>query len=134
LLAAGCGGDEKGGSRENPDGSISIDLVEQSDSGQSGEATMRAVDDERTRVVIKLSGAPTGPEPAHIHERACDDIDPTPTDGLQPVVGGRSETIISVSLNHLRSSPHAINVHKSTDALDDYVACGTIGEGGSLLP
>ena len=134
MLAPGCGGDEKGGSRENPDGSISVDLVEQSGSGQSGEATMRALDDERTRVVIKLSGAPKGREPAHIHERACDDIDPAPTDGLQPVVDGRSETIIGVSLKHLRTSPHAINVHKSTDALDDYVACGTIGEGGSLLP
>jgi hypothetical protein len=113
---------------------VSVDLVEQSDSGQSGEATLKAVDDERTRIVIKLSGDPKDPEPAHIHERACDDIDPTPTDTLQPVVDGRSETIISVSLKHLRTSPHSINIQKSMDALDEYVACGTIGEGGSLLP
>jgi hypothetical protein len=131
MLAAGCGGDEKGGSRENADGSISVDLVEQSGSGQSGEATLRAVDDERTRVLIELSGAPDTPQPAHIHERSCDDIDPQPTDTLQPVVKGHSETVIPVSLEHLRSSPHAVNVQRSADT---YVACGTIGEGGSLLP
>lgn len=87
---------------------------------------MKAVDGERTRVTIALSGAPETPRPAHIHERSCDDIDPQPTDPLQPVVNGRSETVINVSLEHLRASPHAVNVQRS--------ACGTVGEGGSLLP
>jgi Cu/Zn superoxide dismutase len=95
---------------------------------------LKAEDDERTRVTIDLSNAPDAAQPAHIHERPCEDIDPQPTDTLQPVANGHSETVINVSLNHLRSSPHAVNVHKSTDALDEYVACGTIGEGGSLLP
>lgn len=131
MLAAGCGGGEKGGSRENPDGSVSVDLVEQSGSGQSGEATLKAVDGGRTQVTIELSGAPDTPQPAHIHERSCDDIDPQPTDTLQPVGNGRSETVIAVSLEHLRSSPHAVAVQKSADT---YVTCGTIGEGGSLLP
>lgn len=92
---------------------------------------MNAVDGERTRVTIELSGAPETPQPAHIHERSCDDIDPQPTDTLQLVVNGRSETVIGVSLEHLRASPHAVTVQKSADT---YVACGTIGEGGSLLP
>jgi hypothetical protein len=39
--------------------------------------------------------------------------------------------VIAVSLEHLRASPHAIAVQKLADT---YVACGTIGEGGSLLP
>jgi hypothetical protein len=39
--------------------------------------------------------------------------------------------VIAVSLEHLRASPHAVAVQKSADT---YVACGTIGEGGSLLP
>jgi hypothetical protein len=95
---------------------------------------LKAEDDERTKVTIELADAPGAPQPAHIHERSCEDIDPQPTDTLQPVVNGRSETVIAVSVEHLRSSPHAVNIHKSTDALDDYVACGTIGEGGSLLP
>ncbi len=86
---------------------------------------------ERTHVTIKLSDAPDTPQPAHIHERSCDDIDPRPTDTLQPVVSGRSKTVIAVSLEHLRASPHAVAVQKSADT---YVACGTIGEGDSLLP
>ena len=127
LLAAGCGGDENGGgSRENPDGSVTVDLVEQSGSGQSGKATFKAEDGDRTRVTIELSGARETPQPAHIHERSCDDIDPNPTDTLQPVADGRSETVIAVSLEHLRASPHAVNVQTA--------ACGTIGAGGSLLP
>ena len=93
--------------------------------------TFKAEDGERTRVTIELSGFPETPQPAHIHERSCGDIDPQPTDTLQPVVNGRSETVIAVSLEHLRGSPHAVAVQKSADA---YVACGTIGEGGSLLP
>ena len=94
-------------------------------------ATFKAEDGERSRVTIELSGAPDTPQPAHIHERSCGDIDPQPTDTLQPVVNGRSETVIAVSLEHLRASPHAVAVQKSADT---YVACGTIGEGGSLLP
>ncbi len=94
-------------------------------------ATFKAEDGERTRVTIELSGAPDTPQPAYVHERSCDDIDPQPTDTLQPVANGRSETVIAVSLEHLRASPHAVAVQKSADT---YVACGTIGEGGSLLP
>ena len=93
--------------------------------------TFKAEDGERTRVTIELSGAPDAPQPAYVHERSCDDIDPQPTDTLQPVANGRSETVIAVSLEHLRASPHAVAVQKSADT---YVACGTIGEGGSLLP
>lgn len=105
-----------------------IGLGELSDSGQSGTATLAAVDDERTRIVIELDGAPEEPEPAHIHEKPCDIIDPTPTDALKPVVNGRSKTVVGVSLKHLRSSAHSINVHRSGDLLDEYVACGTLGE------
>jgi hypothetical protein len=126
LALAGCGGDDEGAVVEG--NKITVPLEEQSDSGQSGTATLTAVDDERTRVVIELDGAPAGPQPAHIHENACDRIDPTPTDALKDVRSGRSETVVGVSFNHLRDSPHAINVHRSADALDKYVACGTIGE------
>jgi hypothetical protein len=94
-------------------------------------ATFKAEDGEHTRVTIELSGAPDTPHPAHIHERSCNDIDPQSTDTLQPVANGRSETVIAVSLEHLRASPHAVAVQKSAD---EYVACGTIGAGGSLLP
>ena len=126
LLLAGCGGG---------DDSVTVSLQEQNGSGESGEVTLTAVDDEQTRVVIELEGAPAGPQPAHIHERACDDIEPAPTNNLESVVEGRSETVVEVSLEHLRSVPHAINVHRSAEALDEYVACGTVGgEDGGQAP
>jgi hypothetical protein len=118
VLLAGCGGGED---------STTVSLTEQNGSGESGEVVLTWVASERTRVVIELEGAPPGPQPAHIHERACDDIDPAPANILEDVVAGRSESVVDVSLDHLRSSPHAINVHRSPEALDEYVACGTVG-------
>ena len=126
VLLAGCGGG---------DDSVTVSLQEQGGSGESGEVTLTAVDGERTRVVIELGGAPAGPQPAHIHERACDDLDPAPANNLENVLEGRSETVVDVSLEHLRSSPHAINVHRSPEALDEYVACATVGgEDGGQAP
>jgi hypothetical protein len=60
---------------------------------------------------------------AHIHEGPCGEADPAPANSLEPVVRGRSETVVPASLDHLRSSPHAIDVHGATA-----VACGTVGD------
>ena len=67
--------------------------------------------------------------PAYVHEEACDGPDPEPTDRLSPVSGGRSETVIAVSFDHLRTSPHAIIVHRAGDG--GYAACGSVGKPGS---
>ena len=106
MLAA-CGGDGDGDDVEIPlAGSV------------SGTATLEAVDFERTRVVIEIKGAEG--RTAGIHEQACDEADPQPTDRLEPVGAGRSETVVEVPLAHLESSPHAIVV-------GDFAACGTVG-------
>ena len=76
-------------------------------------------------------GGGDGPFPAWVHENACNRPDPAPPDQLKPVVNGRSETVIEVSFQHLRTSPHSVIVHKSRDALDDYLSCGSIGRLGS---
>jgi hypothetical protein len=68
--------------------------------------------------VIELDGHQE--RTAGIHERACDDADPQPTDRLERIIGGRSETIVEVPLAHLESSPHAIVV-------GDFAACGSVG-------
>jgi Cu/Zn superoxide dismutase len=127
LLLAGCGGSED---------SVTVSLQEQNGSGESGEVRLTSVDDDQTRVVIELDGAPAGPQPAHIHERSCDNIDPAPANNLENVVEGRSETVVDVSLEHLQSTPHAINVHRSPEAVDEYVACATVGgdDGGQAPP
>jgi hypothetical protein len=131
-VLAGCGGgDEEGKSVINEDGSITVDMVEESDSGQSGKATFYRLQGENTRIVIEVDGGGDGPFPAYVHENACNRPDPTLTDRLKPVIDGRSETVIPVSFQHLRTSPHSLIVHKSPDALDDYVSCGSIGRLGS---
>ena len=92
---------------------------------------MYGLDGERTRIVIELNGASDRRLPAYVHENPCNRPDATPTDRLEPVVDGRSETVIPVSFQHLRTSPHAIIVHRSKDTLDDYAACGSVGRPGS---
>jgi hypothetical protein len=131
-VLAGCGGgdEEESTTRVNPDGSITSQMVEENGSGQSGTATFHRLEGENTRIVIELDGS-DGTFPAYVHENACNRPDPTLTDPLRPVVDGRSETVIEVSFQHLRTSPHSVIVHKSRDALDDYVACGSIGRLGS---
>jgi hypothetical protein len=123
ALLAGCGGGED---------SMTASLQGQNGSGASGEVTLTYVDAAQTRVVIELDGTPPGAQPAHIHERSCSNIDPAPANSLENVVDGRSETVVDVSLEHLRSSPHAINVHRSAEALDETVACATVGGDDSM--
>ena len=131
-MLAGCGGDDnEGKSVVNPDGSITVDMVEESGSGQSGKATFYRLEGERTRIVIDVDGGGDGPFPVYIHENACNRPDPTLIDQLQPVADGRSESVAPVAFQHLRTSPHSLIVHKSRDALDDYVSCGSIGRLGS---
>ena len=124
ALLAGCGGDNGGGSNE-----ATVDLSEQSTSGESGTATLTAEGD-KTKVVISLDNAPSGvPQPAHIHKGSCDKLDPTPAYGLENVMDGKSTTEVDEPLDELRDEDYAINVHKSGTDLKTYVACGDIGSG-----
>src|ERR671919_172576 len=92
ILAAsafltGCGsGDGESGSSE-----VVIDLKEQNGSGESGTATL-TTDGEKTKVVIALDNPSAVPQPAHIHEGSCAELDPNPAHGLENVVSGMSRT------------------------------------------
>jgi hypothetical protein len=110
-LLAGCGGGESG--------PVEMDALDRH--GVTAHVELIPVDAEHTRVVIELRRSAEA-APAHIHEGSCDRIDPTPANLLAPVVGRRSETVVAVSLDHLRSSPHAIDVHRRTG-----VRCLTVG-------
>jgi hypothetical protein len=124
AFLSGCGsGDGESGSDE-----VVVDLEEQNGSGESGTATL-TTDGEKTKVVIALENPSTAPQPAHIHEGSCKELDPTPAYGLENVVGGKSTTTVDRPLDELRDGGHAINVHKSADELDVYVACGDFGSG-----
>jgi hypothetical protein len=124
ALLSGCGG---GGGSSGSD-EVTVDLAEQNGSGESGTATLTA-DGEKTKVVLNLENAPAVPQPAHIHEGSCADLDPNPAYGLTNVMDGMSTTEVDEPLDELREEDYAINVHKSGTDLKTYVACGDIGSG-----
>jgi hypothetical protein len=105
---------------------VTIQLNPESDSGEAGTATLTAEGDQ-TRVVLELTGQPAGvPQPAHIHEGTCTNLNPAPLHPLSDVTDGRSETTVPVSLAELTAGNLAINVHQSADAVQTYVACGDL--------
>jgi hypothetical protein len=123
ALLAGCGSDGSGSDE------LTVSLAEQSGSTQSGEAVLTAVDDSTTRVELSIGNGGDTPQPAHIHKGTCANLDPQPEHALEDVVAGESSTDVNVALDELRNGEFAINVHKSADALQIYVACGDIASG-----
>lgn len=98
-------------------------------------------------VVFALGGSAAGsgfaqdavaaPHPAHIHMGTCAELDPNPEYPLNEVapvsaeaepgaVEVGEETSVDVALDDLLASPHAINIHESTENVDTYIACGEI--------
>ncbi len=109
---------------------VTIDLEEQNGSGVSGTVRLEA-DGDQTRVTIEaddMGGDATTPRPAHIHAGTCDDLDAVPEYPLEDIVDGKSETLVDVQLSELLDGEYAVNVHRSSDAIDEYIACGEIKE------
>jgi hypothetical protein len=105
---------------------LTLDLEEQNGSGISGTATITPTGTDEFEVLIELTGAGAGPQPAHIHPGTCANLDPTPKYPLTNVEDGRSETTVQASPLDLISEELAINVHKSETEADTYVACGDL--------
>lgn len=106
--------------------SVTINLDEQSSSGQSGTATLEEVDG-KVKVTIVLDGTVSASaQPAHIHTGSC----PTPGAVLYPltdVVSGQSETVLDVNMASIQGAGAlAINVHKSVKESKVYTACGNL--------
>ena len=100
-------------------------------------------------MVLMSMGAPLAqgqeaedvPHPAHIHSGTCDDLGDIVaplTDVAENTAGEtfgaksavlvkESMTDVELPLGDILSSPHAINVHESADAIQNYIACGDIG-------
>ena len=129
LILAGCGGDD-----DEFGGNLAVPLVAQNDSGQDGEATLSEVDSDTTRVVLEVESPPANPQPAHIHRGSCENLDPQPAYGLENVVDGASTTEVSVGIEDLVGQGFAVNVHKSADEAQVYVACGDIEEVAQVNP
>ena len=123
LALGGCGGDdddEAGG-----DGEVMVELAEQSDSGQSGTASLTPTGDGQTTVALEVSNAPGDPQPAHIHSGTCEELGEV-VYPLENVQDGTSETTVDVSLEELQEGEFAINVHESEQNISTYVACGPV--------
>jgi hypothetical protein len=105
---------------------FTVELEEQNGSGISGTARITPTATDEFEVLIELTGADEGPQPAHIHPGTCADLDPTPKYPLTNVENGRSETTVQASPLDLISEDLAINVHKSEADAGTYVACGDL--------
>lgn len=108
-----------------PGEEISILLSAQNNSGQDGNVLLKDING-KTQVSVKLAGATSSAQPAHIHAGSC----PVPGGVKYPltnVVNGLSETTLDVSIAELKSQlPLAINVHKSPEEIQIYSACGNV--------
>jgi len=96
-------------------------------SGESGTATLTDTK-AGLKVVISLTGAPAGPQPAHIHKGSCAKLDPKPEYPLSSVVDGKSTTVVpGVTIGQILGKT-AVNVHKSTTDIPTYFACGDVAK------
>jgi plastocyanin len=85
--------------------------------------------------------AEDAPHPAHIHSGTCDNLGDivAPLSDVTELTAGEvfgastavlvkeSETDVEMPLGDILSAPHAINIHESADAIQNYIACGDIG-------
>jgi len=81
------------------------------------------------------------PHPAHIHPGTCDDLGDilAPLSDVTAITAGEPQgsasavpaevslTEVQPTLTDLLAAPHAINIHESADAIQNYIACGDIG-------
>jgi hypothetical protein len=123
---AGCGGGSEGESAGAAE--LTLELVEQSSSGQDGTATFTSLDGGGTRVVLELTNPPDVPQPAHVHSGTCDDLG-DPVVALTSVEEGTSETDVGMSLEELGQGDLVVHAHKSEAEYDVSVACAPIERG-----
>lgn len=89
---------------------------------------------------VRAQDAGEAPHPIHIHAGTCDNLGDVvfpltdvklntagETFGSPAIPVEESETDVAVTLSDLLSTPHAINIHESADAIQNYIACGNIG-------
>ena len=106
---------------------VTVKMAALNDSKETGSVKLTPQGADKTKVDISLKGAPKGtPQPAHIHEGSCANLNPKPKQGLSNVVNGKSSTVVPMGIKELTGGNLAINVHKSADDLKTYVSCGDI--------
>ena len=90
---------------------------------------------------VAAQGDGDTPHPAHIHTGSCDDLGDivAPLADVQENRAGepfgaqtatlveQSVTTVPLPLGEILAAPHAINIHESAEAIQNYIACGDIG-------
>ncbi len=123
--------DKMGSMKSSMSAGTTIKLAAQNGSGESGTATLTQTSGGLV-VKLKLTGG-TGEQPDHIHKGTCAKLDPKPAYPLTTISDGTSTTTLKdVKLADLTSGTYAINVHKSTTDIKDYVACGDLKVAGAM--
>lgn len=117
--------------------SLSLGLVLASSLLVGGAAAAVAQDED----------APDVSHPAHIHAGTCEDLDPNPAqplDNIEPRLNDDdedndpqgvltaprvlySESDVDMKMDDILAESHSINIHESTDQIQNYIACGSIG-------
>jgi len=124
CIVAPAFADEMGGAMKTD--AKTFKIAAQNGSGETGTVTLKPDGVDATTVIVKLTGGPSAAQPAHIHPGTCAKLDPAPKFPLTNVVDGKSTTTVKETVAKLTAGGFAVNVHKSTDDLKDYVACGDL--------
>ncbi len=134
LIVAGCGGGDgsgAAGSANEPEvdqtepfepRSITLELSEREAEGQYGEATLTAVDEETTQVVLELFDGPERRQAAHLHQGTCRDVGKVVHE-LNALDNGRSATRVDASLEKIVDAGLVLGVHGSMAPTSDHVLC-----------
>lgn len=111
---------------------LTLKLNAENGSGENGTATLTQVGSD-VKVVIAIPHGPAGPQPAHIHDGTCAGIQGVAY-GLTSIANGSSTTTIKgITIDQLLAGKYAINVHKSTGEIGNYVACANIAKPASSM-
>ena len=130
FLVAGEDSDQTDDDEDNDDSdeetNVTINLLEQNDSNESGTATLTESNNQTT-VTINMTGFTENvSQPAHIHMGSC----PNVTSVVYPltnVLNGESTTILNATLDQIEDQlPLGINIHKSVNESSVYTACGDL--------
>ena len=89
-----------------------------------GTATLTDLGGGTTRVVISVT-SPDANMPAHLHADLCPGVAAI-VFPLTNVVNGQSTTDVNASLADIMARAKSINLHRSPDQIQVYVACGNL--------
>lgn len=125
--ASGAMNGSMSGSSMSTSGTKIYNLNSENGSNESGTVTLSPQGPDKTIVSVDLTGAP-GPQPVHIHQGTCANLNPAPAYPLENIRRGHSRTVVDAPIGKLTGGGYAVNAHQSLTDLKDYVACGDLIE------